>query len=369
VRTGRAQLGWVGARAWTGVGVHTFDALNMPFEVHSYAGEQAELGPADRARLAAGVSAAGVDPVSVVPGPLRFLLLRRPVRSPADLHGLRIGVFASVVGERALRALGAIPVPLARGAALGDLDGVAAGLGDLAVRYVQQAPYLLADAPLVPAPRVIFANRRTWSALSAQDRAILRHAGDEAFAGVLRAWEAADRDARPQLCDAGVRLLDDGPAFRAALRRRVAPVYDRLRRLPAARAGLQAVTRARASDRPAAPLACGPRASREAALTGVFTYVLHRGDPGHPADFEGFRWVRAEIALRDGRAVQTIVYPDGHAEPEFDEAYSVYRDRITLGELTARWQLNGNRLRFTEMNGGRLDHWAWETHPWIRVGR
>jgi hypothetical protein len=351
------------------VGVHSFDALNLPFEVHSYAGERAELAPATRAALDAGLPAAGVEPVAVVPGPLHFLMLRRPVRRPADLRGLRIGVFASAVGERALRALGASPVPLARGAALGRLDGVAASLGDLAARYVRQAPYLLADAPLVPAPRVIFANRRTWSGLSAGDRAILRRAGEEAFARVLGAWEAGDRDARPQLRDAGVRVVNIGAPARAALQRGVAPVHDQLRRLPDARAGLQALTRAKAADRAPAPLSCRPPATHEAGLTGVFTYTLHHGDPGHPADFEGFRWARAKLVLREGRAVQTTEFPDGHSEPEFDEPYSVYRDRIALGELTARWQLDGNRLRFTDMNGGRLDHWAWETHPWIRVGR
>jgi TRAP-type C4-dicarboxylate transport system substrate-binding protein len=373
VRAGRAQLGWVASRAWTAVGVHSLDALNVPFEVDSYAGEQAELSAASRAPLLAGVTAAGVEPVGLVPGALHLLLLRRPVARSGDLQGLRIGVFGSQVGERAFGALGAVAVPLARGASMSGLDGVAGGLGDLAARYVADARYLLADAPLGPAPRVIFANRRTWSRLGSDQRGILRRAAELAFAPMLGAVEADDRNARAALCDAGVRVIDVGAQGRAALQRAVAPVYDNVRQEADARPGVQAVEHAQAADQAPEPITCQPAGQpQRVALTGVFEYTLHHGDPGQPADFEGFSWVRARIVLRNGRAVMTTEFPDGHSEPEFDEAYSVYRDRIRFGEdrgLTARWHLEGNRLRFTEMNGGALDHWAWETHPWIRVRR
>src|SRR3954471_5137934 len=40
VRAGRADLGWVGARAWDDVGVRSLDALGAPFLVDDYALEQ-----------------------------------------------------------------------------------------------------------------------------------------------------------------------------------------------------------------------------------------------------------------------------------------------------------------------------------------
>jgi hypothetical protein len=108
----------------------------------------------------------------------------------------------------------------------------------------------------------------------------------------------------------------------------------------------------------------------------VFAYTVHRGEPGTAGDdFEGFPWIRVKVVFGDGRAVQTVSFPDGHSETGFDEPYSVYRDRITFGGdtgaplLTARWKLDGDRLRFTEMNGGPDDHRVWELRPWIKVRR
>lgn len=77
MRAGRAQLGWAGTRAWDSVGVRSFDALNAPFLVDSYAFEGDVLrGPAAKEMLA-GASGAGVQPVALLPGPLRLLLTRR----------------------------------------------------------------------------------------------------------------------------------------------------------------------------------------------------------------------------------------------------------------------------------------------------
>src|SRR4051794_3974195 len=139
VHSGRVELGWVGTRAWTARGVHGFDALNAPFLVDSYPAQEDLLRGADRKEVLAGVAGAGFEPVALLPGPLHYLLSRRPVRRAADLRGLRIGVTASEVGERSLREVGAVPVALARGSSMSGLDGVEARLGELAAHYVDGA--------------------------------------------------------------------------------------------------------------------------------------------------------------------------------------------------------------------------------------
>jgi TRAP-type C4-dicarboxylate transport system substrate-binding protein len=378
VRAGRIDLGWVGARAWTAEGVRSFDALDVPFLVDSYAAEDAVLGSPEARRMLAGVAAAGVQPIGLLPGPLRLLLARRPVRSVRDLQGLEIGVGASEVGERGLRELGAIPAPLARGASMGSLDAVEGRLGTLAAAYVYRARYLMADAPLWPRPIVLFANRRAWARLDERERGVLEAAAARAFAPTLRAEERDDRARMDVLCDANVRLVTVGAEGRAALRDAVAPLSAEVRANADARAGLRAVERARANAQAPAQLACKQaRPAAEPALTGTFEWTLRRGEPGTPRgfDFEGANHVRFRVMLQNGRAVETEVFPDGHSELGFDEIYSVYRDRIRFGgdhgdqPLTARWQLDGNRLRFTEMNGGPDDHFVWASHTWVRVHR
>ena len=375
VRSGRVELGWVGTRAWTAKGVHSFDALNAPFLVDSYPAQEELLRGADRKRALAGVAGAGLEPVALLPGPLHYLLARRPVRRAADFRGLRIGVTASEVGERSLREMGAVPVALARGSSMSGLDGVEANLGDLAAHYVDDAPYLSGDAPLGPAVKLVFANRRTWSTLSQGERVILREAADRAFARTLSAARADDRAAAAQLCDGSVRLVNIGAQGRDGLRLAVEPAYDELRRRADARAGVEAVDRARDGLDVPRPLVCtATRTSPIAALTGTFTWTMHRGEPGsNYVDFEHGTFVHFKLELRNGRAVETESFADGHSEPGFDEKFSVYRDRITFGgdhgpPDTARWRLNGKHLRFTEFSQqdpvGQL---IWTSHAWVRA--
>jgi hypothetical protein len=256
------------------------------------------------------------------------------------------------------------------------LDGVEARPGDLAA-YVGQGRYLIADAPLWSAVRVVFANRKTWSRVNRNDRTILRRAAERAFDRTLRESEADDRAALAQLCDGGVRLVKVGATGRAAFRRAVGPLYAALRGSADARAGFDAVERGRALGPAPTPLTCTPSARSHApALTGTFEWTLRRGKPGAGiVDFEGARSVRYRLELLNGRAVQTVVFPDGHSEPCFDEKYAVYRDRITFGgdhgpPDTARWSLDGDRLSFSELSQeDPAGHLVWESHTWVRVAR
>jgi TRAP-type C4-dicarboxylate transport system substrate-binding protein len=376
VRSGRAQLGWVGTRAWSAQGAHSLDALAAPFAIDSYEAEAAALRAANDERLPAGLAAAGVEPVGVVPGPLRLLLARRPIQQASDLEGLTIGVAASAIGERALRSAGALPVPLARGGSMSALDAVEARLGDL-VSYTGRARYLSVDAPLWPAPRVIFANRGTWDQLSEDERAVLRSAAERASGPMFRDIEADDRAAMTQLCNGGVRLVSLSPRARESLRRAVASEYEKLRRSADSRAGLEVVERASVRGETLPQATCAAASpSNERALTGTFEWTLRRGEP--EAEIVGIGAapsLRFRLELRTGRAVQTAVFPDGHSEPGFDERYEVYRDRITFGgdhgpPDTARWRLDGDKLTFSEFSDddpvGRV---IWESHTWIRVDR
>jgi hypothetical protein len=259
---------------------------------------------------------------------------------------------------------------------MGDLDAVEGRLGTLSNAYAGHARYLTADLPLWPRAIVVFANRGAWARLDQDQRTALLAAAGHAASATLRAAEDDDAAAVDQLCDGGVRFVTVGPEGRAALRGAVASLYGELRSDPATRAGMQAAERAGAADDIPAQLACRPaQPPSEPALTGTYEWTLRRGETRGPppgSSTAGASRDRYRLVLENGRAVQTEVFPDGHSEPGFDERYAVYRDRIELGgdhgqPLTARWRLQGDKLRFSEMNGGPDDHFVWESHPWIRV--
>jgi hypothetical protein len=79
--------------------------------------------------------------------------------------------------------------------------------------------------------------------------------------------------------------------------------------------------------------------------------------------------VKLRLELSDGRAVITEYLPTGPI-PGFDQAYSIFKDVIKFEgdiDFTARWELDGNRLRFKEVSGPAGDKFVWG-RTWIKTG-
>ena len=87
VAAGKADLGWVGSRAFDDVGVTSFDPLHAPLVVDSYdlQGAVLESGVADG--MLEGVRPLGLVGLGVLPGPLRKVLGGRP--ATASSRGFR----------------------------------------------------------------------------------------------------------------------------------------------------------------------------------------------------------------------------------------------------------------------------------------
>jgi TRAP-type C4-dicarboxylate transport system substrate-binding protein len=119
VRSGKADLGWVGSRAFP-----SFDALTAPLLIDSYAFEgQVVKSPVVEPMLR-GLSSLGLIGIGVLPGPMRWPAGARPLRGPDDFGGLRIGTQRGNVGEATLKTLGARPVPMGPNQLVPGLDGV-----------------------------------------------------------------------------------------------------------------------------------------------------------------------------------------------------------------------------------------------------
>ena len=85
VRSGRADLGIVGARVWDTMGVTSFQALLAPMLVDSYDLELKVLESPLARRMLEGVEEAGVVGVALLPGPLRRPFgLSRPLLDVQD---------------------------------------------------------------------------------------------------------------------------------------------------------------------------------------------------------------------------------------------------------------------------------------------
>jgi tripartite ATP-independent transporter DctP family solute receptor len=155
----------------------------------------------------------------------------RPVRTLADLKGLKIRIQQSEIAADLVRALGAEPVVLAYGQVL---TGLSAGLIDgaennwpsyVTTEHYKAAPYYtLTEHTMLP--EVLIMSKKAWDGLSPEDQVIFQDVARESARFMRRQWEAWEEQARNVAEGAGVTVIGDFD--RAPFMEATKSIYDRL---------------------------------------------------------------------------------------------------------------------------------------------
>jgi tripartite ATP-independent transporter DctP family solute receptor len=156
----------------------------------------------------------------------------RPIRTIADVKGLRLRVQQSELMSEMIRALGAEPVQLPYGQVL---TGLATKLIDGAENnwpsYVTTDHYKFAGyytlTEHTASPEVLVMSRKAWDSLSADERLMFRDAALQSNRFMRARWEDLERSSRRQAEAAGVTIITDldRKPFEAA----VAGIYAKIK--------------------------------------------------------------------------------------------------------------------------------------------
>jgi tripartite ATP-independent transporter DctP family solute receptor len=161
----------------------------------------------------------------------------RPVRSIADIKGLRIRVQQSELMSDMIRALGAEPIELPYGQVL---TGLATKLIDGAENnwpsfvttdhYKYAGFYTLTEHTM--SPEVLVMSQKAWQSLSAEDQKIFRESALRSSHFMREKWKDLEEQSRKQAESAGVTIVKDidRKPFEAAM----ATIYEKAQRDPAA---------------------------------------------------------------------------------------------------------------------------------------
>jgi TRAP-type C4-dicarboxylate transport system substrate-binding protein len=388
VAAGKADLGWAGARVFDTMGVPSFQALQAPMLIDSYALEQAVAASDLPGQMLQGLDKVGVRGLGVLPDSLRKpIAVKHPVLGLGDWRGITFGTLKSAGQAQAIRSLGATPMEVfrrSRNEAL--LDGRLQGLEmDLFVYEhggpVQPAPYVTANVTLWPQMDVLFANPSRLGALTGQQRGWLQQAAQDA-AG--HAAALADRDAQSlkNACRSGARFATASPADLAALRGAFAPVYASLERDPQTKAFIERIQALKRSAPAGAPLAipagCTGKAPEQPAahagtvpadLNGTYRYLLTKEDARRVGDPEVDQFPHVNtVKLRDGK-VEGGCFGQG-------ATYSVTGDQITFDTpeygytMTFTFSVDGKgNLHLTPAPSvEKGDALECSYKPWIKIG-
>lgn len=154
----------------------------------------------------------------------------RPVRTPADMRGLKIRVQTSDLFVAMIEAMGGNATPMAygevyQGLAQGVIDGAENNFPSYeSSRHFEPAPvYSLTRH--VMAPEVLAMSLRSWKKLPSADQAHVRAAAQASVPVMRGMWDSQVASSRNLLGRAGVQIISDidRPAFSG----RMEPVWGR----------------------------------------------------------------------------------------------------------------------------------------------
>jgi TRAP-type C4-dicarboxylate transport system substrate-binding protein len=390
VAAGKADLGWAGARVFDTIGVTSFQALQAPMLIDSYALEQAVVTSELPGQMLQGLTKVGVRGLGVLGDGLRQpIAVKHPVLGVGDWRGITFGTAKSQVQAEAIRALGATPMEIFRRSRNQALLAGSIGGFEMNLQLYEhnvappRAPYVTANVTLWPLLDVLLANPSRLARLTGQQHGWLEQAAEDAVGRSAALTEGANRDAQGlrNACQSGARFATASQADLAALRKALAPVYASLEQDPQTKAFIQRIQALKQSTPAAAPLAipagCTGKATEQpaqrsgtvpAALNGTYRYVLTKEEArkGGEAD------------LSEYPSVVTATLKDGHMDKgpgEPGTTYTVNGDRLTFdvpawgSSLTFTFSVDGKgNLHLTPvppMDKG--DQFIWSTKVWTKI--
>ena len=138
----------------------------------------------------------------------------KPVRTLADMKGLRIRVQQSELMSDTIRALGAEPIELPYGQVLTGLstrliDGAENNWPSyVTTNHYKLAPYYTLTEHTM-GPEVLVMSLRAWESLSAEDREIFRDAARKSGTFMRGLWSGLEERSRQQARAAGNTIVED----------------------------------------------------------------------------------------------------------------------------------------------------------------
>lgn len=170
-------------------------------------------------------------------GARSFYTINQPIRTPADVRGLKIRVQSSVTAMNMVETLGGLPTPIAWGELYTALqqrmiDGAENNPPSLLTsRQYEVARHYSLDEH-TRTPDILLISAKTWESLSEQERGWVRQAAAESSAYQRELWRIETERCMQALREAGVTIHEvDKAAFAEAVEPMMANFPPEIRQL------------------------------------------------------------------------------------------------------------------------------------------
>jgi TRAP-type C4-dicarboxylate transport system substrate-binding protein len=188
--------------------------LTLPYLIRSTDHQRRVLDGPIGEEILASLESTGVIGLAFYDGGPRSTYGIKPIRSPADLRGVKYRVQRSSIWAPMLRAIGAEPLPMPlkrvpaamRAGAIDVADGTLSSF--VAVQHHRVARHFSLTEHARP-PSVLLFSRLVWNTLSSDDKVIIRTSARDSVALYRRLWDEHEAAALREAEAAGVLIVRD----------------------------------------------------------------------------------------------------------------------------------------------------------------
>jgi tripartite ATP-independent transporter DctP family solute receptor len=233
--TGQVPLGWGGPNFFSKL-VPELEAAELPFAANSDAQAACFMDGEMGKFLAERAAAKGLVILGWGVNGLRYMTnSKRPIKTLADMKGLKFRVPASEAWLTTFRALGANPTPLDitevyQALQQGVVDGQENPPENIIVNNFQEVQKYLTRTGHFFSWVTIFANKKTFDGLKPEYQKAIQTAINTAVAGQRAASTSSNENARQKLIAAGMQYNELSKEAVAEFRNATSSIYDTVRK-------------------------------------------------------------------------------------------------------------------------------------------
>ncbi|MFC5499335.1 TRAP transporter substrate-binding protein [Caenimonas terrae] len=167
----------------------------------------------------------------------RSMYAKKPIKTLADIKGLKVRVQPSDLMVSLVSALGASPTPMPYAEVY---TGLKTGLIDAAEnnypsfdesKHYEAAP-VYSETMHVMTPEVLVFSKKVWDTLTKQEQAAIRTAAHNSIATYVKLWEPREKDARAAVVKAGAKIVPAAEIDRKSFIAAEKPVWDKFATTP-----------------------------------------------------------------------------------------------------------------------------------------
>jgi len=188
-------------------------------------------------KILAAFDKAGFVGLALYESGARSVYAKKPIKSLADMKGLKIRVQPSDLMVSLVSAMGASPTPMPFAEVY---TGLKTGLLDAAennypsydeAKHYESAP-VYSETMHVMTPEVLVFSKKVWDTLTKEEQAAIRKAAKDSVPFYVKLWEPKEKDAQAAVIKGGAKVVPAAEIDRKAFVEAEKPVWDKFATTP-----------------------------------------------------------------------------------------------------------------------------------------